>query len=91
MRSPIAYSGYEADPAMLNNLSEQIRDCYAHAEECARKAAAQTAPRLKQDFLGMEKRWLSLAKSYELSERLDDFSGANRQTANSATPKKTEQ
>jgi hypothetical protein len=39
----------------------------------------------------MEKRWLSLAKSYELSERLDDFSGANRQTANSATPKKTEQ
>lgn len=72
---------------MLNNLSEQIRDCYAHAEECSRKAAAQTDPLLKQDFLDMEKRWLSLAKSYELSERLDEFSGANRQTANSATPK----
>ena len=76
---------------MLNNLSDQIRDCYAHAEECARKAAAQTDRRLKQDFLDMEKRWLSLAKSYELSEQLDDSSGATRQTANSATPKKTEQ
>jgi hypothetical protein len=44
---------------MLNNLSQQIRECYAHAEECARKAAAQTDPRLKQDFLDMERRWLS--------------------------------
>ena len=24
---------------MLNNLSEQIRECLQHAEECARKAA----------------------------------------------------
>ena len=36
---------------MLNKLSEQTKDCYAHAEACARKAAAQTDPRLRQDFL----------------------------------------
>jgi len=72
---------------MLSNLSEQIKDCYAHAEACARKAAAQTNPRLKQDFLEMEQRWLSLAKSYELSERLTDFSGSR---GPSAKPKKTE-
>ncbi|MGN6748378.1 MAG: hypothetical protein ACTHJS_07270 [Xanthobacteraceae bacterium] len=59
---------------MLNNLSEQIRDCYAHAEECARKASRQTDLQLKQDFLDMERRWLGLAKSYELSERLENFS-----------------
>jgi hypothetical protein len=59
---------------MLEKLSDQIRDCYAHATECARKAAAQTDPQLKQDFLDMERRWLTLAKSYELSQRLDDFS-----------------
>jgi len=35
---------------MLESLSEQIRECYEHAEECARKGAAQTNPRLKQDF-----------------------------------------
>jgi hypothetical protein len=80
----LVFAGNEEPAAMLNNLSEQIRDCYAHAEECARKAAAQTDPGLKQDFLDMEKRWLSLAKSYELSERLDDFSDS-QQTATSAT------
>jgi len=30
---------------MLGSMSEQIRDCYEHAEECARKAAAQIARR----------------------------------------------
>lgn len=69
---------------MLNNLSEQIRDCYAHAEQCARKAAAQTDALLKQDFLDMERRWLALARSYELSERLTDFSDeAKRRTIES--------
>ena len=59
---------------MLNNLSDQIRDCLQHAEDCARKAAAQPdGSRLRQDFLAMEQRWLSLARSYELGERLNDF------------------
>ena len=30
---------------MLDNLSEQIRECLQHAEECARKATNQTDPR----------------------------------------------
>lgn len=59
---------------MLNNLSEQIRDCLQHAEDCARKAAAQPdGSMLRQDFLAMEQRWLSLARSFQLGERLDDF------------------
>ncbi len=73
---------------MLESLSEQIRECYAHAEDCARKAAAQTDQVLKQDFLDMERRWLNLAKSYELSRRLDDFSKeAKRQTNGLVRPK----
>jgi hypothetical protein len=48
---------------MLESLNEQIRECYEHAEECAQKAAAQTDPGLKQDFLDMERRWLALARS----------------------------
>ncbi len=59
---------------MLNNQSEQIRECLQHAEYCARKAAAQTDPKLKGDFLDMERRWLVLARSYEFTERLGDFS-----------------
>jgi hypothetical protein len=59
---------------VLNNLSEQIRECLQHAENCARKAAAQTDSKLREDFLELEQRWLFLARSYELTERLGDFS-----------------
>jgi hypothetical protein len=64
---------------MLSNLSPQIRECLRHAEDCARQAAAQTCPKLKTDFLDMERRWLFLARSYELTERVGEFSTeANR-------------
>jgi uncharacterized protein len=59
---------------MLNNLSEQIRDCYRHAQDCARKAAKHADPKLKQDFLELEESWLFLARSFEFNERLSDFS-----------------
>jgi hypothetical protein len=42
--------------AMLNNLSRQIGECLQHAEDCARQAAAQSCPKLKADFLDMERR-----------------------------------
>ena len=66
---------------MPNNLSEQIRECLEHAEECARKAAAQTDPKIKADFLDLERRWLLLARSYEFTERLTDFSDETRRNA----------
>ena len=69
---------------MLNNLSENIRQCLQHAEDCARKAAAQTCPTLKADFLDMERRWRSLARSYEFSERLADFSDETKRRADKA-------
>jgi hypothetical protein len=58
---------------VLNNLSEEIRDCLQHAEDCARKAAAQTDPALRDDFLRLEKRWLDLARSLEFVEQLNSF------------------
>jgi hypothetical protein len=67
---------------MLNDVSEKIRECSRHAEDCARKAAAQTDPKLKEDFLDMERRWLSLARSYELTEQLTYFSGETKREAN---------
>ncbi len=55
---------------VLNNLNEDIRECYRHAEDCARKAAAQIDQKTKQEFLDLEQRWLSLARSFEFSELL---------------------
>jgi hypothetical protein len=58
---------------LLNNLSEHVRECLRHAEDCARQAAAETDARMKGDFLDLEQRWLSLARSYQFTERVDDF------------------
>ena len=59
---------------MLNNLSEQIRECLQHAEQCARKAAERpNDSSSRQDFLRLEKRWLELARSIEFGESLDTF------------------
>jgi hypothetical protein len=67
---------------MLDDVSEQIRECLRHAEDCARNAAAQTDPTLKADFLDMERRWLFLARSYELTGQLTYLSGEPKRQAN---------
>jgi len=58
---------------MLQNLSEEIRECYRHAEECKRGAESARDAVTSADFLAMESRWLGLAHSYEFAERLSKF------------------
>jgi hypothetical protein len=61
--------------AVLDNLSEEVRECLQHAEDCARKAAAYPdGSQLRQDFLKLKERWLALARSFEYGEQLDSFS-----------------
>jgi hypothetical protein len=49
---------------MLAYLTEEIRRSLVKAKDCARKAADQTDPKLKQHFLKLEEHWLSVARSY---------------------------
>lgn len=63
---------------MLQNVSEKIRRCYHHAEECARKAELVQDEALRADYLRSEQRWLKLAESYELEQRLASFVHENR-------------
>ena len=58
---------------MLANLSEQIRDCLERADDCDRKAAVQSDPGLREDFLQLAKRWRDLARSMEFAEQLSSF------------------
>jgi hypothetical protein len=58
---------------MLNKVKEEIADCHRHAAECREKAEQATDPEMKRDLLALERSWLFLASSYELSERLSDF------------------
>ena len=48
---------------------------------CARKAAAQTDQHLKADFLNLEQRWLVLARSYDFTERVNNFSNEMKRQA----------
>jgi hypothetical protein len=47
---------------MLQKLSDEVRECYAHAKDCARKAAVQPEPALRQSFLDAQHCWLRLLR-----------------------------
>jgi hypothetical protein len=57
---------------MLESLSDQVRECLRHAEDCLQQAASQTDPKVRQHFLIIGACWLKL--SSELSVLLANFS-----------------
>ena len=63
---------------MLQNLSEEIRECLRHAEECKRLSKIALTPSAIKDYLDMEQRWLNQARSYEFTERLSRYIGPAR-------------
>jgi hypothetical protein len=58
---------------MLQRLSKDMRECYHSAERCKCLAKTALTSAAQQDYLDMEQRWLSLARSYEFTERLSNF------------------
>ena len=58
---------------MLDKVKDEIAECHRHAADCRDKAEQATDPDMKGDLLALERSWLFLASSYELSERLSDF------------------
>ncbi len=63
---------------MLLKLAEQVADCHRRARESRLRAEAATDPALKQDYLNLERRWMMLAESYQLSQRVSDFQNEAR-------------
>jgi hypothetical protein len=59
---------------MFVSVSREASECRLYAEQCAGRARLQSDPKLRQDFLDMEQRWLSLARCHEFSERLEFLS-----------------
>jgi hypothetical protein len=50
----------------MHNHTDQIRDCFRQAEECAQQSDAQIDPKLKQQFLLLARLWLRLADRLNL-------------------------
>ena len=61
---------------MLQKLSEEVAYCYQSASECRAKAASALNEAASQEYQELERRWLMLARGYELGERIADFTGA---------------
>jgi len=61
---------------MLQNLSEEIRECLRRAEECKRLSKTAQSTSAIEDYLNMEHRWLTLARSYEFAETLSRFTAS---------------
>ena len=58
---------------MLDDTSAQVKNCLERAAAARRRAEQTDDPYLKEDLLDIETRWLRLAESYQMVERLDLF------------------
>jgi hypothetical protein len=58
---------------MLDNLSGEIRHCYLRAEECSQLAKSALSDDERAKWLNIERNWLSLAASFEITQRLARF------------------
>ena len=58
---------------MLQKLPDKIAYCYERAGQSRAKAANCIEERVVQEHLEIERCWLALARSYELSERIGRF------------------
>jgi hypothetical protein len=65
-------------------MSNQVRECLRHAEDCMQQAATQTDPELRRDYLIIGACWLKLIR--ELSELPAEFSEPERQGPAPAKP-----
>jgi hypothetical protein len=64
---------WRREEALLYNLSEEVRQCYEHAEQCASRARAAQDEELRADYLRLAQGWLKLGQSYGLRHRLTLF------------------
>lgn len=62
---------------MLRQLSREVHDCYAHAEDCAVQAVEAASDKAHDDFLRLERHWLTLARSSQFLEQLGLFTAHN--------------
>jgi hypothetical protein len=58
---------------MLQKLSKQAAECSRLARNAKEKAERTPDEAIRRDYLALERRWVKLAQSYELSERVSSF------------------
>lgn len=60
---------------MLKIISSKARECYEHAAEASSRAKRTEYAAVRTTCFELERQWLRLAWSYEVSEQVTDFTG----------------
>jgi hypothetical protein len=63
---------------VLRKLSREIAECYRLANKCRDSARLSHDAKSKEIYSLMERHWIFLARSYEFTERLEDFTAESR-------------
>ena len=71
---------------MLNNHTQEIRECYQQAAHCVQQAEAQNDSKVKKQFLELTRLWLLLAYGYESAPRGASYSKAASHRLPAALP-----
>jgi hypothetical protein len=58
---------------MLKIISSKTRECYEHAAEASSRAKRTEQAAVRKAYFKLERHWLRLARSYEVSEQVTDF------------------
>ena len=64
---------------MLQRANPKAKECYDRADRSRQRAQDARDDRERQDYLEAEQRWLKLAQSYDLADRLDHFLEPHRE------------
>jgi hypothetical protein len=66
---------------MLQRVTAEIIHCQERARSAREKADVASTDKARGDHLAAEARWLALARSYQLQQRLSQVLGENADTA----------
>ncbi len=71
---------------MLQSLTKEIAACYQKAGDCRARAERSQDPAQRKHYRDAERRWLLLAKSHEMQQRLTHFTAEVRRRLHGREP-----
>ena len=71
---------------MAEDLSKEIAQCYQQASSSRARAELAIDPQQRALFFDTERRWLLLAKSHEMRQRLTAFADQTKERVHVLTP-----
>ncbi len=62
-----------SDVVVLHKLSDEIAACYQRSLACRSQSDLTSDPRIRYEFMKLERAWLKVIESLEFAENLDRY------------------